>query len=432
MKVTLLTLGCKVNQSETAWIEAGLVQSGVNIVGLDENPDVCVINTCSVTSKSDYQSRQLIRKAVQTGAQVIVTGCYSELNAWETKRLNGSIRVVDNNDKTSIIRLITGNSSSPSLASDSQKRPGFGKSRYFLKIQDGCSHSCSYCVVWRARGPAKSADPDIIIEQVRRASDNGYNEVVLTGIHLGLFLYRDHAGKSMGISALVERILAETAVGRLRLSSLEINEIDDRLIGLMKTGRLCRHFHIPLQSGDDHVLSLMKRRYRSDAFIAKVNNMVSEIPAISIGTDIITGFPGEGDPEFRNTMALLERLPFAYMHVFPYSERPGTEAAGFPGKVDGVEKKKRASMIRDLSEDKKRFFIDTLINGNFNVIIEEGLKKSFTGQSGYTGITDNYVKVFIPIENTGHPHDYPAGSCLDISILGRKQSMAIGKPVTGL
>ncbi|MDA8089616.1 MAG: tRNA (N(6)-L-threonylcarbamoyladenosine(37)-C(2))-methylthiotransferase MtaB [Nitrospiraceae bacterium] len=427
MKVTLLTLGCKVNQSEVASIEAGLIQSGARIVGLDENPDFCVINTCSVTSKSDYQSRQLIRRAVKTGAKIIVTGCYSELNAMEIKGMKDVIRVVPNSDKSSIIKLIA-NDSSSSLSIAAVRGPGHGRSRYFLKIQDGCSYSCSYCIVWKARGASRSIDPEAVIEQVRQAAEYGYKEVVLTGIHLGLFFYQVHSGKTMGLSALVEKILSKTSVRRLRLSSLEVNEVDDRLIELMKSGRLCRHLHMPLQSGDDYVLSLMKRRYKSGVFTDKVNKLVSEIPEIAVGTDLIVGFPGEGDREFGNTISLLERLPLAYMHVFPYSERPGTEAAGLPGKVDGVLKKRRAQAARELAEDKKRRFADSLINKEFNVIIEED-PKEFLGQAGCTGITDNYVKVFIPAENTGLPNDYPAGSVLDISIRGLKQGIAVGKPV---
>ncbi len=429
MKVTLLTLGCKVNQSETASIEAGLVQSGHRIVSLDEKPDVCVINTCSVTSKSDYQSRQLIRRAVQTGANLIVTGCYSELNAADLAEMKGNIRIVPNVDKTSIIKIITAEGSSELSTSEALKKPGSGRSRHFLKIQDGCSFSCSYCVIRKARGPARSVAPETVIERVRQAEECGYREVVLTGIHLGLFSYRNSYGTSAGLSTLVEKILAETGIGRIRLSSLEVNEIDDRLIDLMRTGRLCRHIHIPLQSGDDRVLSLMKRRYKSQAFANKVNKLVSEIPFIAIGTDVIIGFPGEGEQEFGNTMRLLEELPLAYMHVFPYSERPGTDAACLPGKVDGLVKKKRASVIRELAQRKKEIFMDSLANEEFNVIIEEGPELPEAGQAGYTGITDNYVKVLIPIENTGHQSDLPAGSGMDISILGRKHDIAIGKPL---
>ncbi len=426
MKVALLTLGCKVNQSETAAIEAGLIRSGAQIVDLDEKPDVCVINTCSVTSKSDYQSRQLIRRAAQTGAKLVVTGCYSELNAQELAEVKGDIRIVPNNDKTSIIKMITPVTSSDSLTS-ARKKPGSGRSRCFLKIQDGCSYSCSYCVIWKARGPARSVAPETVIEQVRQAAECGFREVVLNGIHLGLFSHPDRCGKPIGLSGLVEKILTETDIRRLRLSSLEVNELDDRLIGLMRTSRLCRHIHMPLQSGDDHVLSLMKRRYKSDNFADKVNKLVSEIPDIAIGTDVIVGFPGEGEHEFRNTLRLLEDLPLAYMHVFPYSERPGTEAAGLPGKVNGLAKKNRAAMIRELAQRKKDLFIDSLINKEFNVIIEEGAQKPDGRLAGHTGITDNYVKVFIPIENTGQRCGFPAGSGMDISILDRKNSMAIGK-----
>ena len=435
MKIALLTLGCKVNQSEIASIEAGLMRSGkknknITIVGLDEKPDICVINTCSVTAKSDYQSRQLIRKAAQTGAKLIVTGCYSELNFLETGNMKGVEQVVANSEKANIIKMITGDSSS-SIESNEGLIKKSGRSRYFLKIQDGCSYSCSYCIVWKARGRSKSIEPETVIGQIRQAHKIGYKEVVLTGIHLGLY----HSG--IGLSALVERILSETDIGRVRLSSLEVNEIDDKIIELMKTGRVCRHAHIPLQSGDDHVLSLMKRRYKTASFIDKVNKMVSEIPDIAIGTDIIIGFPGEGETEFNNTRALLERISFAYMHVFTYSERPGTEALGFPNKVLKEEKKKRSLIIREMAGLKKRSFIDSLTGKGFEVVIEKGKEKDpkgdffdfFVGKPGITGITDNYVKVFIPIENTGDPEVFPAGSSVNIRLLDRKKDMAIGELV---
>ncbi|MDA8171073.1 MAG: MiaB/RimO family radical SAM methylthiotransferase [Nitrospiraceae bacterium] len=442
MKVALLTLGCKVNQSELIDIETSLRGRGhINIVGLDGAPEICVINTCSVTAKSDYQSRQLIRRAAATGARVIVTGCYSELNPLAVKDMKGVSHVVSNNEKDSIINMITDEISSCTLDNQAALPRGARRSRYFLKIQDGCDYSCSYCIVWKARGRARSVRPDEVVRRVRRAVECGYKEVVLTGIHLGLYGREfDDSNLIRGAGApclswLLEKILAETDVPRLRLSSLEINEVDGRLLDLLKGGRLARHLHLPLQSGDDRILKLMKRHYDSAGFIGKVNKMVKEIPSLGLGTDVIVGFPGEGEPEFKNTLSVLRELPFTYMHVFAYSPRPGTEAAHLSAAVESPIKKRRSGILRALAAEKKRSFIERLKGETLGVLIERGGEAGDCAGAGkgvcfgYRGVADNYVKVFIPAEYTRFSGGIADGSLVNAEIVGQKEGMAIGKPV---
>ena len=438
MRVALLSLGCKVNQSELINIEAALRGlESISIVGLDEKPDICVINTCTVTAKSDYQSRQLIRRAAGTGARVIVTGCYSELNPQAVKGMKGVSNVVANNEKDLIINVISNESSSAALNNGIARG---SRSRYFLKIQDGCNYACSYCIVWKARGRARSVNPETVIERVRRAVENGYKEIVLTGIHLGLY-GRDLAGEAglktkTCLSWLVEKILAETEIQRLRVSSLEINEVDERLMDLMKEGRVARHLHLPLQSGDDRILELMKRRYDSAGYINKVNKLVKKIPFLGLGTDVIVGFPGEGEAEFENTVSAVKELPFTYMHVFAYSPRPGTAASELKGKVAGPEKKRRSAILRDLAREKKRSHIDGLRGEVLKILVERGGIPGYAVEDGkalpgYLGVADNYVKVFIPHEYTRFCGDIVPGNLVNAEVVGQKEGVAVGKPVIG-
>ncbi len=413
MKVALLTLGCKANQAEFDEIESMLKARGHQIVGLEDAPAFCLINTCSVTAKSDYQSRQLIRRAARAGAEVLVTGCYSELNPSAVKGIEGVKEIIKNAEKQNIIGHI--NTTVSSNASHNPSKSS--KSRYFLKIQDGCDHACSYCLIPRARGRARSFGPAELITKIRLAENAGYSEAVLTGIHIGLYGV-DFKGKYR-LTELVREILEKTEIKRIRLSSLEVNEITPALIDIMKTGRLCPHLHIPLQSGDDRVLSLMKRPYSVARFREKVEMVLSRVPLIGLGTDVIVGFPGEGEREFENTRRLLEELPFTYMHVFPYSERPGTMAVELLPKVGQKEKKDRAAVLRQLSLAKRRDFIKRLKNVDLDVLFERRTP------SGYTGTASNYIKVFTPFKG-----ELPLKCLVNVRILGQIGELALANPIT--
>ncbi len=385
MKVSVLTLGCRVNQSESSVIEGTLKENGVTIVDLKENPDICVVNTCTVTAKSDYNSRQLIRKAANAGAKVIVTGCYSHLRNDEVRSIPGVIELVDNTKKYDIVNIITGKKNDLVFSYFSRSRP-------HLKVQDGCNFICSYCSVPLARGKSKSVPLADILKRVKTIEAAGYNEVVLTGVHLGSY-GKDLADKS-SLKLLLKAILKSTSIKRIRLSSLEINEVDDELIELLQDIRLCSHIHLPLQSGSDTILQLMKRNYTLSEFSSKAHMILSKVDNISIGSDIIVGFPGEGDEEFMNTYNFLNSFPFSYLHIFPFSARPATEASKMVDRVQNNIIKNRLDILIELNRAKKRAYIQKQLHSVLDIIIEE------KDNDGYAlGTSGNYIKVSVPFEN---------------------------------
>ena len=417
MKVTLLTLGCKVNLAEITALEAELLRKGHQMSSLEDNPDFCIINTCTVTAKSDYESRQLIRRAARSGAKVIVTGCYSELNKNAVMDMEGVAGVLDNKDKEKIINILASESSKNALCFVPPRRM---RTRAFIKVQDGCDHFCSYCLIRIARGRAKSLEADRAVELVRKASDEGHAEAVLTGVHLGLYGIDSGLGKG-GLVYLLKRILEETGMRRIRLSSLEPHEISDDLIALINEDRICSHLHVPLQSGDDYMLNRMKRPYNVNTFIKKIELIHGKISNIGIGTDIIAGFPGEKEAHFNHTFNVLKDLPFSYAHIFPYSERSGTAAAGFDGKVPPGVKKDRTAALRALADRKKASFIESLNGKTIDVLIEQ--KTVVNGVQGFKGTAGNYIKVFAPAQE-----GILTGNIADIRVCGGYLGLALGAP----
>jgi threonylcarbamoyladenosine tRNA methylthiotransferase MtaB len=385
MKVAVLTLGCKVNQAETHIIKGSLKDNGISIVNLKENPDYCIVNTCSVTAKSDYNSRQLIRRAARVGAKVIVTGCYSQLRPAEVRRIDGVAELIDISRKNDIISLLMKTAADPVYGYSSQSRP-------LIKIQDGCDFLCSYCVVPLARGKSRSIPYETILEQARIIESLGYHEIVLTGIHLGTYGHDLH--EKTTLNKIIRRLLNDIAIDRIRLSSLEINEIDDELIEIMQDERICRHLHIPLQSGSSRILDLMKRTYSAEYFRERLEEISARIDNISIGTDVMVGFPGEHEKEFRQTYELISRLPFSYLHVFPFSSRPGTEASHMRDKPSGKEVRCRMKSMIQLKEKKKILYMIEQLQKPMDVILEERVSSStIIGTSG------NYLKVSVLSES---------------------------------
>jgi len=382
MKVSILTLGCKVNQSESSVIEGNLRKLGYSIVSLSERPDYSIINTCTVTSKSDYQSRQLIRRSARTGAKVIVTGCYSQLRPEEIIKIEGVIAVVDNSNKYNIIDLLTNNLSSVALSYSNRSRP-------YVKIQDGCNNSCTYCIVPKARGRSKSIDIIEVLKQACEFESAGYNEIVLTGIDIGSYGY--DLKPKVKLSELIKTLLLKTRIKRIRLSSIEIKELDTELIELLQEQRICKHMHLPLQSGDDNILKLMNRMYTSKEYISVVERIVKKIPEISIGTDVIVGFPGEGEKEFIKTKNLIDSLPISYMHIFPFSSRPNTLAYKMNNLNDFSVKRKRFRIMNALNIKKKKDYMSSQINRILDVILEEHIIDNLS-----LGTSSNYLKVKFP------------------------------------
>lgn len=414
MKIAVLTLGCKTNQAESIHIEGSLNSSGHQIVDITEKPDICIINTCTVTSKSDYQSRQLIHKALKINSRVIVTGCYAELNYEQLRKIHGDIEIIKNEEKDNIINILRDNTLSNTLYN--QHPLALSRHRPIVKVQDGCNYSCSYCAIPLARGRSKSILSDKANREIKYYELLGYKEIVLTGIHLGT--YGLDLKPKTSLSNLVKAILKNTKIQRIRLSSLEINEINEELLELITDSRICKHLHIPLQSGDNSILKLMNRTYSVSEYASGIEKVLRKMPDISIGTDVIVGFPGEGELEFNNTLRLIESIPFSYLHIFPYSKRPNTKAISLQGHIANFVKKERAAILRNIGLAKKQAYLIRHLNSILEVIIENKCKDGLIGTAG------NYIKVLLENQNNIQP-----GMLINAKISGYEDNTAIGSPV---
>lgn len=414
MKIAVLTLGCKTNQAESMNMEHALNNAGHQIVEMLEKPDICIINTCTVTSKADYQSRQLINRALKNNAKVIVTGCYAELNNEQIKNIDNNIEVIRNNNKSNIINMIPNEYSSGNINFSK-----YARHRPAVKVQDGCNYSCSYCAIPMARGRSRSIPIDRVISEIKFYESLGYKEIVLTGIHLGTYGLDLKPKKSL--SMLLDNILKNTNIPKIRISSLEIKEIDDKFLELLTEERICKHLHIPLQSGDDNILKLMNRTYSTKDFLSGIERIIKKVPEISIGTDVIVGFPSEGEVEFENTKKLIESIPFSYLHVFPYSPRPRTKAVTFSGQVAGAIKKERVKILREIGMAKKEDYIEKNIGKSLDIIVEDRCEDGVIGTAG------NYIKVLVTDEN-----NIKEGMLVNVHVLGHKDGIAIGIPAKNL
>ncbi len=406
MRISIVTLGCKTNQAESFGIEGALKCDGHEIVAISDSPDLCIINSCSVTAKADQQSRQLINKALRNKAKVIVTGCYAELNADAINAIGEKITVFRNIEKSSIVSTLTKSDSSINCNFYPRQRP-------IVKVQDGCNYSCTYCTIPRARGRSRSESCAEIIDSIIKYTSAGYNEVVLTGIHLGTYGLDLEPKKSL--SFLLKGILKKTAMPRIRLSSLEIKEIDEELLDIMMDRRICNHLHIPLQSGDDLILKAMNRTYSTEEYRHRIEVIAKKFPDIAIGTDLITGFPGEDEKSFVSTCSFIETMPFSYIHVFPYSSRPGTVAALMKNQVPENVKKERVRILRLKSDSNRKKYIESQLNKTLQIIVER------RGTEGYEGTSANYIKVLVP-----NGLDLQEESLINIRVTGYENNRALG------
>jgi threonylcarbamoyladenosine tRNA methylthiotransferase MtaB len=396
MRIAFTTLGCKINQFETDALQQDLLSRGNTVVPFDTEADVYVINTCSVTAKSDTQSRQMIRSAVRRGkgANVVVTGCYAAMRPDEIRKIPGVGVVIGNRDKTLISdhiimsKVSTGERDSPP-AFKGVLNALHTRTRGFLKIQDGCDNRCSYCIVPLARGGSRSATPAEVLHEFKCLVDRGCPEVVLTGVHIGK--YGSDLEQSSSLTSILQMLVQSRGGTRIRLSSIEPNEITREMINYLGQG-LCRHLHIPLQSADDAILASMKRNYNSRFYEDLLEHISKQVPGIALGADIIVGYPGEGDKEFQNTMRIVERSPLTHLHVFSYSPRPGTPAAEMKDQVPEQIKKERSAALRELGMKKNLLFRKMHQGSELDVIIEDKIDRD-TGL--LTGLTDNYIRVKI-------------------------------------
>jgi threonylcarbamoyladenosine tRNA methylthiotransferase MtaB len=402
----IITLGCKVNQYESAYLEEAFLDAGWRRPLPGETADVAIINTCIVTQRAAHQSRQAIRKAVREnpGGVVVAAGCYAQVFPQELTEIKGIGLIAGNRAKSKIpdiLRrletpqepLVQVDEFSPGEAFECLKIRRFaGRSRAYLKIQDGCESFCSYCIVPFARGPYRSLPLAQVLSMLGTFAKEGYREVVLTGIHLGKYGY-DLQGKT-DLNALLSAIAGEGFPLRIRLSSLEPNEIDEDLLGLMAAEPwLCRHLHIPLQSGDDGILRRMNRRYTARDFAGLIRTVHDLVPLAAVGVDILAGFPGETSTAHHHTVSLIRDLPVSYLHVFPFSPRKGTPAADLNHGNDPRIIKERAQELRELGGCKKQAFYEQCLKKEFQVLAEAWHSRE---AKIVKGTSDNYLTVLFP------------------------------------
>ena len=387
MKVALDTLGCKLNQAETELLARRLEQAGHEVVAAVEQADVYVLNTCTVTATADAKSRHLLRMAHRRNpaARLVAAGCYADRAADTLGRLPGVYLVVGNVQKDDLPRLLT--ALDPRTSASSADR-STGRTRAFIKVQDGCTARCAYCIVPQVRGPEKSVPLDQVLTEVKAREAEGFKEVVLTGTEVGS--YRDGETR---LNELLGAVLNETQIPRIRLSSLQPPEITPDLIGLWHDQRLCPHFHLSLQSGCDGTLRRMRRRYSAADYRAAVALIRRALPDAAITTDVIVGFPGETADEFEASLDFCRRHDFARIHVFPFSARPDTEAAGMPDQVDEKTKRARTNEMLRLARESAASFKRRFTGQNRPVLWEQRNARGL-----WTGLTDNYIPVTLRSE----------------------------------
>lgn len=433
--VLITTLGCKVNQYESAAFKTGFENAGLEVVSAKESADIVVVNTCAVTAPAGAQSRQAIRKAIRQNpdAQIVITGCYAEISAKELsaeKDLQGrSYTLIGNSKKdglvTAAINMVE-NSHDLILGAIQDAKEicrlpvrRFGdRSRAYLRVQDGCESYCTYCIVPYTRGPSRSLPLNEVLDQAQVFAAQGHREMVLTGIHLGY--YGKDLDPKVDIISLLDKLSRATPDTHYRISSLEPTEITIELLGLMKSQpNIQPHLHIPLQSGHDEILSKMNRNYTIEQFKNVIDLCHAQLPGLAIGVDILAGFPGETDLHFAKALGFLKELDFSYLHVFPYSIRPGTEAANFPDQLPKSVKDERVAILRELSADKLNRFYKKHIGQHRSVLIE-GRRDSLGRLKGFT---DNYIAVRFE-----GPDSYLGDFC-EVELDSLEENYVIGKRI---
>jgi len=420
-RISFVTLGCKVNQYDTAAILNMLSHDGYREVPFPEEADIYVINTCTVTQRADAEARNYISRAkrINPDGVVIVTGCYAQVSPREIESVRGVDYILGNSDKFSLAEAIR--DGKPQIQPkvvvsdifrlrkfDSPEIKNFAeRTRAFLKVQDGCNYRCTFCIIPYARGRSRTLPVIEVLRRMEILSQSGYKEVVLTGVHLASY------GRDIGTNLLklLQEIDKSKIIKRVRLSSLDPADTTDELIDFVSNSEtICPQFHIALQSGDGNVLRRMRRRYTPEKFLLCTNLIREKMPDAGIGTDIMVGFPGETDREFENSFNLVKESALTYFHVFPYSRRKGTPADTMPGQVHPRAIKERSRLLRELGSKKKGEFYRGFIGRKFPVLVERGLR----------GTTPNYVSVRIL------DGDFKIGDEVDVEIRGVRGEEALG------
>lgn len=398
-KIAFYTLGCKLNFSETSTIGRMLEQRGYEKVDFNEHPDIFIINTCSVTDNADKKCKKVVQEAkkISPESYVAIIGCYAQLKPKEISRIPGVDAVLGAAEKFNLIEHL-GNFKKPEkpliIASGIEAADSFHSSysindrtRTFLKVQDGCDYSCSFCTIPLARGASRSDTIESVLKNAREIAADGVKEIVLTGVNTGDFGIRNGKREDRFIDLI--RALEQVEIPRIRISSIEPNLLSDDIIEQVnQSKRFVPHFHIPLQSGNDEILRKMRRRYLSNLYNDRVKEIKTLMPQACIGVDVIVGFPGETEEHFLETYKFLNELDISYLHVFPYSERANTLAVDMEEVVPIKVRQKRAKMLRILSEKKRRFFYEQNLGQNFRVLFEHDIENGFMH-----GFTENYIRV---------------------------------------
>lgn len=404
-KIAFYTLGCKVNQADTASMENLFLRSGHQLVSFDGEADVYIINTCVVTNTGQRKSRQTIHRAIRKNpnALIVVTGCYPQTAAEEVKAIAGVDMIIGNQDREQIVQLVeerlahrqtdTLDAVHKLTASTAFEEMAAGditdKTRAFLKIQEGCNQFCTYCIIPYARGPLRSRSLESIRTETQRLINAGFKEIVLIGIHLGCYGKENPDGPTLYDA--VKTVLDVPGVQRLRLGSLESVEVEPRLLTLMQEdARFCRHLHLPLQSGCDKTLQAMHRPYTTAKFKTLLADIKTKVPDIAITTDVIAGFPGETEADFETTCKFAESCGFSKMHIFPFSARKGTPAEKFAGAVTEAVKKERADILGRIDETMHKTFLQAMVGQTAEILFEQP-----AGEDYFEGLTGNYQRVFV-------------------------------------
>ena len=399
-KVAFYTLGCKVNQYETEAMSELFSKSGYEICDFDSFADIYVINTCTVTGMSDRKSRQIIRraKAINKDAYIVVAGCYAQTAPEEVAKIDGVNLILGAKDRERVVELLENNLNEHIFLqhSDISRTHSFeplkisdfsGRTRAYIKVQEGCNQFCSYCIIPYARGPIRSRDLDDILEETRRLASAGFTEVTFVGIHIASY------GLDLKNTDLADLLIAADKIDgikRIRLSSIEPMTLNsaftEKISGVQK---LCHHFHLSLQSGCDETLKRMNRKYTTDEYFEIVSGLRKHFPDVAITTDIMVGFPGETDEEFSKTCEFLEKISFSAAHIFKYSRRPGTPADKFPNQVPSEAKAKRSKAVKEITDKTRLDFMKRFTGKELLVLFEQRQGEYFEGK------TDNYMDVLV-------------------------------------
>ncbi|MBT9173678.1 MAG: Threonylcarbamoyladenosine tRNA methylthiotransferase MtaB [Syntrophomonadaceae bacterium] len=428
--VAFQTLGCKVNQTETAALQELFARAGYQTVAFAACADVYVINTCTVTHLSDRKSRQLIRRARRSNPKglIVVTGCLAQVAPAEVLRLPEVDLVIGTHARERLPELVLdAKKNRANLVVPLDKKSGFEKlpvsqggerTRAFLKVQEGCQQFCSYCIVPYARGPLCSMPPAEAVTEAELLAAQGYKELVLTGINLGSYGL-DLPGQTALLGDLLKELARVEGITRIRLSSIEPTEITPHLVELLLSCRkICRHLHIPLQSGNDEILRRMNRRYNASEFLYLVRWLRSEIPGLALTTDVMAGFPGETEENFAHTLELVRLCGFSRLHIFKYSPRRGTPAAGFPDQVPPAVKEERSKRLRELGDRLAVTFQAGFIGKRVEVLFEEQ-----SGHGRLAGLTEHYLRV------TAKVPEISLGKLAEVHVLGLQREGLYGETV---